>query len=106
MDIVAIVIFLLIPLLSIVFCFVKDYKTTRNSVLNIILITNCVIYLLPILLAYFSTPKGGNMWDENGAGAYLWFYMILIPICFLVMLILGILKFIFRNNSKKLLTDE
>ncbi len=41
------------------------------------------------------------MWNENGAGAILWVYLVIGPIAGLIQLILVILKTAFYFNSKK-----
>ncbi|MBK9737499.1 MAG: hypothetical protein IPO92_22120 [Saprospiraceae bacterium] len=96
-KIVLIMLFVCIPLSSIWALFLKDVRSNKKTLLNVLLIINAVLFLWPLGMAYFLTPAGGNMWDENGAGGYLWFYMILLPLCFICQCVLLSIKL---KNSK------
>lgn len=91
-------IFLLPALLSIALCFLKDANKTRGVLLNVLLVLNALLYISPLLYAYLATPSGGNMWSENGPGAALWLYFIILPVCGLAFLVLLILKLVFRGR--------
>ncbi|MDO6518139.1 hypothetical protein [Zobellia uliginosa] len=93
-NMIAILLFLILPISSIALLFIDDSNTQRKLILNGLLILNAVVYLFPIGYAYFLTPKGGNMWDENGPGAVLWLYMILLPLCVIAQVVLFILKIV------------
>ena len=82
-NILAIIFFLFIPVSSTAALFLKDVRSTKKGLLSVLLIANALLFLWPLGMAYFLTPSGGNMWDENGAGGYLWYYMILLPLCFI-----------------------
>ena len=34
----------------------------------------------------------GNMWSDNGSGAVLWLYVLLIPICVMILVVLLVLR--------------
>jgi hypothetical protein len=95
------VLFLLIPLSSIGLLFLKDAKSQRKQVMNVLLILNAVLFLSPLIMAYLETPSGENMWSDNsGGGAFLWLYLIVLPICAIIQLVLLVLKINFAINSK------
>ena len=92
----------ILPIISIALLFVKDTNRPRKLILNILLLLNAFVFLVPMLAAYLSTAEGESMFNENtGGGAYLWFYMFLLPLCGLALLVLGILKVVFALSSKK-----
>jgi len=88
--------FMVIPISSFILYFIKDKKKKRGIIINIVVLINSLIYLSPLIIAYVSTRPNGNMWSENGPGAILWTYLLLIPLCFVIQIILMILKFRFR----------
>lgn len=88
-----IIFFSIIPITSILLCFVKDSDLKRRKKTNLILLGNAFIFIFPLLFAYLVTLPDGNMWNENGPGVVIWFYMILIPGCFMLELIFLIRKF-------------
>ena len=94
-----ILLFLILPISTIVLFFIKDPKKTRKNILNIFLFANTLLYLFPLINAYISTRPNGNMWSENGPGAILWLYLILIPICAIIQIILLILKIVFYKRN-------
>ncbi|SHJ98231.1 hypothetical protein [Pseudozobellia thermophila] len=96
-NMIALFLFLILPISSIGLLFVTDSNPQRKLILNGLLILNAIVYLLPIAYAYFNTPKGGNMWDENGPGAVLWLYMILLPLCVIAQVVLLILKIVNKS---------
>ncbi|MEM8764968.1 MAG: hypothetical protein AAGD88_14205 [Bacteroidota bacterium] len=98
-DVLMLCVFILPAPLSIALCFIKDSNKIRGIVLNILLLANALLYVSPLLYAYLATPSGGNMWSENGPGAALWLYFIILPICGLAFLVLLILKLVFRKKS-------
>lgn len=98
-DLIILGLFLLPALISIALCFLKDSNKVRRIVLNVLLMLNTVVYLTPLLYAYWQTRPDGNMWSENGPGAALWVYFILLPLCALILLVLLILKLVFRAKS-------
>lgn len=68
--------------------------------MNVLLIVNALIFLSPLILAFFSTPSGESMWNENtGGGAAIWLYLIVLPITAIAQLVLLILKIVFASNS-------
>lgn len=86
------ILFSIIPITTLIFCFLKDIDENRRKKTNSLLVINCAIFLAPLMFAYLFTRPNGNMWNENGAGAVLWFYLLLLPACFVAQLILVILK--------------
>lgn len=96
-NMIALVLFLALPLSSIALMFISDSNTSRKIILNSILAINAIVFILPIAYAYFATPKGGNMWDENGPGAVIWLYMFILPLCVLVQIVVFILKIINKS---------
>lgn len=96
----AILLFLLIPISSVVLLFLKDTKKERKIILNILLILNVFFYLTPLIIAFFSTPAGESMWNENtGGGAAIWLYFIVFPVSAIAQLILLILKIVHATKS-------
>ncbi|WP_298996784.1 hypothetical protein ACOKFD_10600 [Flagellimonas sp. S174] len=93
------ILFLLPSLICVGLCFIKDAVKGRGLILNILLILNALLYLFPLAYAFFSTPPDGNMWDENGPGAILWLYFMILPICGLAFIVLLILKLVFRRKG-------
>ena len=93
--------FLIIPFISIGLLFVKDGSKKRRLIINILILLNIVVYLLPMLGAYLGTPSGESVFNENsGGGAMLWFYMLILPLSGFLVLIFTILKIVFFFNSK------
>lgn len=102
MDVLFLPLFLILPVLSLGLLFLKDLAKRRRLILNVLLIINTVLYVFPFAAAFFSTPEGESMFNENtGGGAFLWFYMILLPLCGIVFVVLLILKIIFAVSHKK-----
>jgi Kef-type K+ transport system membrane component KefB len=96
------VLFFLIPLLSITFLFVKDDKKERKQIMNVLLIVNAVFFLSPIFIAYLNTPHGESLWNENtGGGEALWLYIIIFPISVIAQLVLLVLKIIYATKKNE-----
>ena len=95
-----IILFTLIPISCLILCFFKDYNKKRKIITNFILLSNGGVFISPLLFAYISTLPNGNMWSENGSGAILWLYMLLLPLCYLIQLVLLILKIISAASLK------
>ena len=93
-------IFLILPISTIVLLFIKDSKKTRSNILNFVLIVNTLIFCSPLIYAFLKTLPDGNMWSENGPGAVLWSYLILIPFCAIMQFIILILKIVFNNKKQ------
>ena len=98
-DAIVLVLFALPILLGLVCLFIKDANRIRGIIINAFLLLNMAVYVSPLTYAYFATPKGENMWSENGPGAALWAYMLLLPLCILVFIILMILKIVFKKRK-------
>lgn len=96
-NIIVILLFMILPISSVGLLFIGDSNPQRKLILNGLLILNAIIYLFPMGYAYFLTPKGGNMWDENGPGAILWLYMIILPLCVIAQVVFLILKIVNRT---------
>ncbi len=95
------ILFFLIPISSCFLVFLKDHNRVRKLTTNALLIGNAVFFLIPIMLAYFNTPTGESMWNENtGGGAYLWLYFLIFPISAIGQLTLLILKIVFASKEK------
>ncbi|RTE55447.1 hypothetical protein EHW67_02455 [Arenibacter aquaticus] len=99
-NILILLIFLILPISTIFLFILKDNNRTRRNILNFILIANTSLFLFPLAYAYLATGSGGNMWNENGPGAILWLYMLILPICGIIQFILFLLKIIFYQSSK------
>ncbi|HMQ49087.1 MAG TPA: hypothetical protein PKA00_16460 [Saprospiraceae bacterium] len=96
-----ILLFLLLPLCCIALLFLKDNNKRRKLRLNVLLLLNALLFMLPLLMAYANTPKGESLWNENsGGGAALWLYMLVFPVCFIGLVVLFILKISFAKKSK------
>ena len=89
--------FMSLPLSSLVLYFIKDKKEPRGKVINIVILTNTLVFLFPLIYAFVLTKPDGNMWNENGPGAILWLYLILFPLCLIIQVVLLILKIIYRR---------
>jgi len=96
------ILFGIIPFISIVLLFIWDAHKTRKIILNILLVLNALVFSLPMMASYLSTPEGESMFNENtGGGTFLWFYMILFPACGFALFILAILKSVFWFLSRQ-----
>jgi hypothetical protein len=73
-------IYLALPASTVYLLFLKDNSSKRRLLLSAGLLANTAMYFVPLAYAYFGTPAGGNMWNENGAGAALWLYMYVFPL--------------------------
>lgn len=62
-------------------------NNNRIKTLNRLLLINWIIFFTPLAIAYLASLPNGNMWSENGAGAVLWLYILLIPACLLFQII-------------------
>lgn len=93
--------FLLLPLSSIALLFLKDSNKRRKLRLNVLLLLNALLFMIPLFMAYTNTPKGESIWNENsGGGAALWLYMIVFPVCFIAQVVLFVLKIEYAKKSK------
>lgn len=99
-DLILLLVFLLPVIMSIALCFLKDSNKVRRILLNVLLTINILVYTAPLLYAYWETRPHGNMWNENGPGAVLWMYIIILPLCILALIVLLILKLVFRKKSR------
>jgi len=93
------ILFLLPAILSIGLCFIKDVKKNRGILLNILLVGNALLYASPLVYAYIATRPDGNMWSENGPGAILWSYFLVLPLCGIVFVVLLVLKLVFKRKA-------
>jgi prepilin signal peptidase PulO-like enzyme (type II secretory pathway) len=96
-----VLLFLLLPLSSIVAFLIKDTNEKRMTLLNFFLIINTIVYVFPMAYAYVTFLSDGDMWNENGSGAILWVYTVLLPVCIIIQIILVLLKVIFHLKSRK-----
>jgi hypothetical protein len=71
------------------------------TLLNFFLIINTIVYVFPMAYAYVISLSDGDMWNENGSGAILWVYTVLLPVCIIIQIILVLLKVIFHLKSRK-----
>lgn len=95
---IILVLFLLIPF---VVYTIKERKNDYVKLLNFLLIANLVVFLSPITIAFVGSLPDGNMWSENGSGVFLWFYIILIPVCSIAQIIWFILVFLHWLKNRK-----
>ena len=79
----------------------KNRKNGDMKFLNALFITNLVVFLIPLAIAFIGSLPNGNMWSENGAGAVLWLYILLIPICSIVLIIWFVLLISYWNKNRK-----
>lgn len=84
--------FFVIPALCIGLLFLK-LKTSAGKVINILLIINACIYLLPATIAFLNL-------NPSGHGIEFLYYLIIFPLCGITLLVLGILKIVFYSNLK------
>jgi predicted branched-subunit amino acid permease len=60
--------------------------------------------LSPLLIAFIASLfQGGSIWDETGAGAFLWYLFFTLPVGFLIILI-GLIALIIRRVRKRDIT--
>lgn len=88
------ILFLLIPISSILLLFLKDMNKNRKEIMNILLIMNALLFLSPLFMAYANTPKGESMWSA-ATGSYMWLYIVILPTTILFQFILLLLKILF-----------
>ena len=92
----------LIPLIPALIFFFKDQNKLRKNILNGLIIANLVFVYIPLILAFFNTPQGESIWDENsGGGTYFWIYYLVLPIYALTQLAITILKVVFAIKSRR-----
>lgn len=94
-----VILFFIVPVMCLALCFFKDDNITRKWILNAMLIANAIFYMMPLAYAWYYSLPDGNMWSENESGAVLWYYFYIFPICLILLVILFILKMIFRKRS-------
>ena len=94
---------LLLPfLLNLGLLFLKDHKTKRGVVLNVLVLLNAFLFLWPVFMALVNTPSGESMWNESsGGGAAFWLYYFVWPACTVFFLLLLVLKLIFNRYPRK-----
>jgi hypothetical protein len=94
---------LLLPfLLNLGLLFIKDRKTNRGRVLNVLVLLNALLFLLPVFMALINTPSGESIWNESsGGGAAFWLYYFVWPACAVFLLLLLVLKLIFNRYPRK-----
>ncbi len=88
----AILFFTTLPLASVLLCFLKDARPGRKKLLNILLILNSMLFLMPLALAFRYNLTSGGGYGENAGGAAFWYYFFLVPFCLPVFVVLLILK--------------
>lgn len=94
--------FFSIPAVCIGLLFLRDDNKKRKYVLNAFLILNDFVFMIPISMAFLFKGEGQSMWDENsGGGVFMWYYLILLPICAMVLFALAVLKIIFTVRSSR-----
>jgi len=92
--------FLVIPIASLALCLINDEDQKRKRLINTLLMINVLIYFAPLFIAFIGSFPNGNMWNENGSGAFLWFYLLVIPFCGAAFIVFLILKIIYRSGKK------
>lgn len=93
--------YLFVPVSAIIAFFLKDANQKRKKVINILLKINLAIYFAPLSLVLLDKAFDGNMFGGNtgnGIGILL-SYMIIIPLCILIQLVLLTLKVIYAVKS-------
>lgn len=92
----------LFPVIPALIFFLKDKNKLRKNILNGLIIANLVFVYIPLILAFFNTPQGESIWDENsGGGTYFWIYYLVLPIYAPTQLVLTILKVVFAIKSRR-----
>ena len=94
-----IIVFLIIPFSSFLMCFMNDEDRSRKKIMNWVLLGNTLFFFSPLVYAYLALLPNGNMWNENGPGTVLWFYLLLTPICYIIQVLLFVLKIIFSREK-------
>ena len=102
MDTLFIILFFgFLPALSIGLCFLQDSNSRRRLVLNILLLANAALFLLPPGMAWYINMTEGGGYGENAGGAAFWLYFYILPFTVVVELILFLLKLHYRRQSLK-----
>lgn len=89
-----------IPISAIILFFVKDPNPNRQKVMRGLLILNFLLFLSPIIYAFVASYPDENMWSDNGPGAAMWAYLLLGPVCFLIQIVLLVLRLNFSKSAK------
>ncbi|MCB0375305.1 MAG: hypothetical protein KDD04_05240 [Sinomicrobium sp.] len=97
--------FFVVPVSSIILLFVKDANKKRRRIMAVLLITNTLFFLFPLIYAYIKAYPDDNMWNENGVGAILWSYIVILPASFLIQFVLFVLKVLYASSRKHLYED-
>lgn len=97
---------LYILFILIVIYVLKKRKDEDIKFLNQVLIANLAVFFLPLAIAFVGSLPNGNMWSENGAGAVLWLYFIIIPLCSIVQIIWFVLVILHWKNNRKQNLDK
>lgn len=95
----------LLVILVVIYVF-KQRKDEDLKFLNLVLIANLVVFFLPLAIAFVGSLPNGNMWSENGPGAVLWLYFIIIPLCSIVQIIWLVLIISHWKKNRKQNLDK
>ncbi|MEM7368078.1 MAG: hypothetical protein AAF587_05715 [Bacteroidota bacterium] len=91
-----------IPISAIILFFAKDANPNRQKLMRGLLILNFLLFLSPLIYTFIASYPDENMWSDNGSGAAMWAYLILGPVCFLIQIVLMILRITFAKSAKQL----
>ena len=93
--------FLIIPISSLLLLFLKDVKKLRGRIINFFIITNNVLFILPILcLLYITSGSSHNSMGSGATVLAMVIYPYLFPLCLIIQVILLVLKLVFRLKKK------
>lgn len=93
-------IFLLLPLSSVGFLFIRSKKRS-TFIVDCLFILNAIIYFLPVLDRIFNESNGGVIWDSETKLWTLVDYITIFPICAIVQFILFVIKIALVTNPTK-----
>ncbi len=96
-----ILVLLILPVLSIAACSIKDSNRKRRKIFNLLLISNGAVYSLPLILFLITGNINTHLYlDTFSLDQIINLFSALLPICIVVFVVLLLLKI--ANIPKKL----
>lgn len=72
--------------------YLRDPDTRKHRIWTVLIASNTFLFLSPLIYAFVDAFPDGNMWSDNGSGAVLWSYFLLLPVCLVILVILLVVK--------------
>ena len=70
----------------------RDPSTRRFRLWYVLIAANVLLFLSPLIRAFIASLPDGNMFGDNDAGAILWSYFFIIPLCIILFAVLVLLE--------------